>query len=169
MNTKNTPMSSAPYVYDKDGNIAWDKMWTNFCTLAIEGGPPHRGTKLEFKSDNNPTTSEYQSAKTEVIRAYKLLVPYPVTFTNSGDIRLKLTTPNMAKWFATICNTENVSALHEKNYLVLPLNDDYSKSEIKNVVTVVAKAHHYWQNHRTWVAKLCIHLFNQDLEAGIWE
>ncbi len=168
--SKNIPMSAAPYVYDEIGAIAWDKMWNNFCILAKEGGPPHRGTKLAFKSDNTTnTTDNYIEATKEITRAYKQLIPYAFQFNKQGNVEIKLTTPNMAKWFADIINSENVSCAQNQNTITLPVNDDFTSAEIKNIVTVTAKVHHYWKNHRTWFAKLVIHLTSKDLEAGIWE
>ena len=41
------PMGAAPLRYADDGQVAWDEMWTNFCDLALAGGPSHRGTLLE--------------------------------------------------------------------------------------------------------------------------
>src|SRR5947209_18190522 len=42
-----TSMGSATLAYGPDGKVAWDKIWTSFCHLALAGGPPHRGTLLE--------------------------------------------------------------------------------------------------------------------------
>lgn len=160
-------MSSAPYVYDKQGNIAWDKMWDSFCSLAKEGGPPHRGTVLSHK-EYNSQTEEFARASTEILRAYKLLVPYQAAITDDYWVKVQLYSPNMAKWFAEIINSENVECRVEKRTIFLPVNDDFSGKEIKNVVTVFAKAFHYWKLHRSWFAKLVIHISGQDWEAGIW-
>jgi len=40
------PMGSAPMRYADDGRVAWDQMWTDFCDLALAGGPPHRDSVL---------------------------------------------------------------------------------------------------------------------------
>ena len=36
------PMVGADLQYGDDGRVAWDEMWTDFCDLALAGGPPHR-------------------------------------------------------------------------------------------------------------------------------
>src|SRR5207249_3055903 len=41
------PMGSAPMRYTNNGQVAWDEMWTDFCDLALAGGPPHRDSLLE--------------------------------------------------------------------------------------------------------------------------
>src|SRR5712691_552645 len=41
------PMGTAPLRYTGDGQVAWDEVWTDFCDLALAGGPSHRGTLLE--------------------------------------------------------------------------------------------------------------------------
>ena len=39
------------------------------------------------------------------------------------------------------------------------------EKEIKNVVTVVAKATHYWTLHRSWFTKMLIHLTGRDIQS----
>lgn len=162
-------MSSAPYVYDATGEIAWDKMWNNFCVLAKEGGPPHRGNLLHFKTPNDSATPAYQAAVKEITRAYRLLVPYRTSTAPEGHLQIHLYSTHMAGWFKEVIVLENVECRQLGKYIILPINDDFTSSEIKNVVTVLAKAHHYWQNHRTWFARLMIHLTGKDMEAGLWE
>ena len=41
------PMGTAAMRYNANGQVAWDEMWTDFCDLAMAGGPPHRDTLLE--------------------------------------------------------------------------------------------------------------------------
>jgi hypothetical protein len=41
------PMGAASLRYTDDGQVAWNEIWTDFCDLALAGGPPHRGTLLE--------------------------------------------------------------------------------------------------------------------------
>lgn len=167
-NLKNAPMSSAPFVYDDAGRVAWNKMWNTFCYLAVEGGPPHRETKLVGRGNKNDTSQKlYTEAVSEIIRAYKLLIPCTVRHDSTGWIAITLHTPNMAKWFETIINEENVECRREGKTLFLPVNDDYTlEKEIKNVVTVMTKAYHYWRDHRVIVEKLLIMLFNYDIQ---WE
>lgn len=166
---KNAPMSSAPFVYETDGTVAWNKMWNTFCYLAVEGGPPHRGTKLIGRGKaNDPSQKKYTDAVAEIIRAYKLLIPYKATHHATGWITIKLHTANMARWFATIINEENVECKREGNIIFLPVNDDYVlEKEIKNVVTVVTKAYHYWRDHRVILEKLLIMLFNYDIQLEL--
>lgn len=40
--TSPAPMSSAPFVWRQDGRPDWRAMWSDFCGLALFGGPPHR-------------------------------------------------------------------------------------------------------------------------------
>ncbi len=161
-------MASAPLIYDNEGKIEWNKMWTNFCALAVKGGPPHRETKLLYQPNTNTSSEAYLSAVNEITRAYQMLTPYQIKETGDGWLQLKLYSPNMAKWFTNIINAENVETQNKHRFIYVPVGDNYTIVEIKNAVTVVAKAHHYW-THRTWFAKTCIHLLNTDLEEGIWE
>lgn len=159
-------MSSAPFVYEEDGTVAWNKMWNTFCYLAVEGGPPHRGTKLIGRGNtNDPSQKLYKDAVTEILRAYKLLIPYKVRHHETGWLAIKLHTANMARWFETIINEENVECRRTGKIIFLPVNDDYTlEKEIKNVITVMTKAYHYWRDHRVVVEKLLIMLFNYDIQ-----
>jgi sirohydrochlorin cobaltochelatase len=54
----------------------------------------------------------------------------------------------MALWLLRAILVENVSVRREDNVLYLPAGPDFQlEKEIKNVITVVAKTHHYWIEH----------------------
>lgn len=156
---KNAPMKSAPLAYESNGEVAWDKMWDSYCYLAKEGGPPHRDTVLKGRKENNDFDSKnYKDAVIEILRAYKLLVPYKSYEKDSkGWIIVKLYSKNMAAWYADIINSENIECKQYGKEIHLPVNDDYSlEKEIKNLVTVLGKAYHYWKLHKTTTEKLLI-------------
>ena len=45
---------------------------------------------------------------------------------------------------------ENVEARVDEDRLLLPAGPHYRlKDEVKSIITVVAKTHHYWQAHLT--------------------
>jgi sirohydrochlorin cobaltochelatase len=162
---KSKPMSSAPFVYNEDGSVAWDKMWTSYCYLAKEGGPPHRDTMLKSKNAGNDLGSEpYKQAVKEILRAYSLLIPYKSFDNKDGWVGIKLLSKGMAKWFSGVINSENVECKQEGKFIFLPVNDDFSlEKEIKNDVTVVGKAYHYWKWHYTDFEKLMVIVFGKDL------
>lgn len=162
---KNLPMAAAPLVWGEDGKVAWDRMWDQFCYLAIEGGPPHRGTMLVGRDGENDVENEnYKEAMTEVLRAYGLLIPYPVKEERVGWIGVKLWTVKMAIWYEEIIKAENVECRREGRLVLLPVNDDFRlENEVKNVVTVMAKAYHYWALHRSVWEKFCIAVFGLDV------
>jgi sirohydrochlorin cobaltochelatase len=167
---KNTPMASAPFVYDKEGNIAWDKMWDSFCYLAKEGGPPHRESPLKHipAQDIKFDSVEYQKAINEVSRAYALLTPYSSRDCKNGWIEVKLHSMHMATWFAEIINLENVECRQKEKYIYLPISHTYTlEKEVKNLVTVLAKAHHYWSQHRNWLEKIIIHISGKDIHQAL--
>ncbi|MEM6284068.1 MAG: cation diffusion facilitator family transporter, partial [Chloroflexota bacterium] len=41
------PMGAVGLKFADDGSVAWNEIWTDFCDLALAGGPPHRGKLLE--------------------------------------------------------------------------------------------------------------------------
>jgi sirohydrochlorin cobaltochelatase len=162
---KNIPMASAPFVYNDDGSVAWEKMWEGYCDLAIEGGPAHRDSLLKSKGTaNNVADEKYIWAIDEILRALRLITPYRVEHAGPGWIRLQMKTGHKANLFKTVIEKENVEARQEGKILFVPVNDDFTlEKEIKNVVTVVGKAQHYWSRHRTWGEKFVIHLTGKDL------
>lgn len=164
---KNAPMSSAPFVYNEDGSVAWDKMWTTFCAMAKDGGPSHRGTMLESKGERNDVNSEnYKKAAEEIITAISKVAGYTAWDNRDGWIGVKLSTKHMAKWFAETITLENVRCRAEGRSIFLPVNDDFTlKEEIKNVVTVIAKSTDYWRFHKSDISKIFVHLFGKDISA----
>ena len=54
----------------------------------------------------------------------------------------------MALWLLRAIIVENVMVRREGTVLWFPAGPDYRlEREIKNVITVVAKTNHYWQEH----------------------
>lgn len=165
---KNAPMSSAPFVYDKYGNVEWDKMWDSFCVLAENGGPAHRATILSSKGiQNNIDSDEYKKSAEEIINAIKKVSGYQAWDNRDGWIGIKLFNKNVAKWYSKIINSENVECKVEGSSIFLPVNDDFSlEKEIKNVVTVIAKSSDYWKFHMNDFFKLIIVIFGKDFSTG---
>ncbi|HEX2623313.1 MAG TPA: CbiX/SirB N-terminal domain-containing protein, partial [Phototrophicaceae bacterium] len=145
------PMGAADLVFDANGQVAWDQIWGDFCDLALAGGPPHRGTLLE------PTVPEvvranperYQQVLTELERGIRLITRLPIVVSQSpGWIGIQCTDEAMALWLLRAIIVENVSVRREDTVLYLPASPDFRlEYEIKNVITVIAKTHHYWIEH----------------------
>jgi sirohydrochlorin cobaltochelatase len=56
----------------------------------------------------------------------------------------------MALWLLRAIVVENVAVRREGSVLFLPAAPHFRlEGEIKNVITVVAKTHHYWNEHLT--------------------
>lgn len=56
----------------------------------------------------------------------------------------------MALWLLRAIVVENVSGQREGKTLFFPAGADFRlEGKIKNVITVVAKTNHYWQEHLT--------------------
>jgi sirohydrochlorin cobaltochelatase len=57
----------------------------------------------------------------------------------------------MAIWLQQAILAENVSVRRDESRLYLPAGPTFQlKEEIKNVITAIAKTHHYWQEHVLW-------------------
>jgi sirohydrochlorin cobaltochelatase len=146
-----TPMGAADLVYDADGRVAWDQIWGSFCDLALAGGPPHRGTLLEPAAP--PATARdqerYRAVLAELERGIRLVTGLPVvTSAAPGWIGVQCADETMALWLLRAIIVENVSVRREGHVLYLPAGADFRlEYEIKNVITVIAKTHHYWTEH----------------------
>lgn len=145
------PMGAAGLVYDKDGKAAWNEIWTDFCDLALAGGPPHRGTLLE---PGNPKVIEenpeaYEKVLQELERGIRMVTGLePIRPDFPGWIGMVCDSEEMALWLLRAIVVENVSVRREDNILYFPAGADFRlDKEIKNVITVVAKTNHYWQEH----------------------
>ena len=65
-----------------------------------------------------------------------------------GWVGIVCASQEMAIWLMRAIVVENVLARREGTILYLPAGPRFTLSgEIKNVVTVVAKTHHYWIEH----------------------
>ena len=145
------PMPAAALVYGDDGRVDWNAIWGDFCDLALAGGPPHRDTLLE---PTDPATvaadpAAYAQVLAELERGLRMVTGLPVVAGAPGWIGVGCTDEEMALWMLRAIVVENVSVRREGTVLLLPAGPAFRLAhEIKNVVTVVAKTHHYWTEHR---------------------
>jgi cation diffusion facilitator family transporter len=145
------PMGAAALEYDAEGQVAWDEIWTGFCDLALAGGPSHRGTLLEPVNPAivalNP--SGYQKVLAELRRGITLVTGRNVVESPApGWIGMKCDSEDMALWLLRTIIVENVTVRREGNVLYFPAGPAFQvEKEIKNIITVIAKTNHYWQEH----------------------
>ena len=145
------PMSAAGLKFADDGSVAWDEIWTDFCDLALAGGPPHRGKLLEpINPDEIKADAEgYSKTIEEIERGLKMVTGLPVVESEvPGWIGLQCDSEDMALWLLRAIIVENIMARREGTVLYFPAGPAFRlEKEVKNVVTVVAKTTHYWQEH----------------------
>lgn len=148
------PMSAAPLCYTDNGEVAWDQMWTNFCDLAAIGGPPHRGTLLKpvSSSDVRSNPDAYAQVVGEIERGIQLVTDLTMSHsTIPGWVGVQCEDERMATWLQQAILAENVSVRREGSRLYLPAGPTFQlETEIKNVITAIAKTYHYWQEHLLW-------------------
>lgn len=147
------PMGAAALQYDERGEVAWDEMWTGFCELALAGGAPHRGTLLEPVHEDAIAADpeRYEWVLNQLERGIAQVTKLPVRRSPvPGWIGLECLDDDMALWLLRAIVVENVTVRREDNLLWFPAGPQFRlEREIKNVVTVVAKTTHYWQQHIT--------------------
>jgi hypothetical protein len=123
-------------------------MWDSFCALASEGGPPHRGNLLEVPAVEDPTSADYQGVGEELIRGIKLVSGLEASHATPGWLAVKCKHAAHARWMNEQIAHENVQCYAEGDFIFLPIASTFSlPGEIKNVITVVAKTSHYWEDH----------------------
>jgi len=145
------PMGAAALDLDRDGAVAWDRMWQGFCELALAGGPPHRGTLLE-PAPREAVLAEpdrYAAVLRELERGLRMVTGLDVLAGGPpGWLGVRCESEEMAIWLMRAIVVENVLARREGAVLYLPASPGFTLSgEIKNVVTAVAKTYHYWLEH----------------------
>jgi cation diffusion facilitator family transporter len=145
------PMGAAALQYDEQGEVAWDEMWTGFCELALAGGAPHRGTLLEpvHEAAIAANPAGYDRVVAEMERGLVQVTGLPTVRSEVlGWVGLECTSEEMALWLLRAIVVENVTVRREERVLWFPAGPDFRlEREIKNVITVVAKTTHYWQEH----------------------
>lgn len=150
-NVSAAPMGAAALKYDDSGDVAWDEMWTGFCELALAGGAPHRGTLLEPVHEQAITADpeRYEWVLQELERGITQVSKLPVVRSPvPGWIGMECASDEMALWLLRAIVVENVTVRREDTVLWFPAGPHFRlEREIKNVVTVVAKTTHYWQEH----------------------
>ncbi len=145
------PMGSAGLKLDANGSVLWNEMWESFCDLALAGGPTHRGTLLE-----PPTADEvqarrnaYEAVVAELERGIRLVTNLSTLPSPSvGWVGVQCRDEAMAVWLLRAIIVENVMVRRQRDVLYLPAGPDFRlEREIKNVITVIAKTHHYYTEH----------------------
>lgn len=145
------PMAAADLLYDEAGQVAWGEIWEGFCDLAIAGGPPHRGALLEPATRDavEAAPEAYGHVLDELTRGLRLITGWAIVRDAApGWIGLVCPNEEAAIWLLRAILSENIAARREGATLFLPAGPAFTvEPEIKNVITVVAKTHHYWTEH----------------------
>ena len=143
-------MASAPFVWRRDGRPDWAAMWTTFCDLALHGGPPQRGAlqALRGPSVGDRAARSAPEIAAELRRGIEETTGLGVEAAEPGWIAITCASPRMAAWLCAAIILENVDARAEGPRLLVPAGPAFTlEDQVKSVVTVVAKTHHYWREH----------------------
>jgi len=140
-------MSSAQFVWLPDGRPDWGSMWTTFCELALFGGPPQRGPDSALGASASGGGCD-TAILAEMRRGIWETTGLYAESREPGRLVVSCDSPEMAQWMATAIALENVEARADEDRIVLPAGPGYRiEDEVKSIITVVAKTHHYWQAH----------------------
>lgn len=151
------PMTAADLVFDDDGQVAWNQVFgvddpdNPFCELALAGGPSHRGTLLEAVPAEQccAEPGKYAAAVAEIKRGISMITGLPVFVSETpGWIGVQCEDEEMAIWLVRAIIVENVMVRREDDVIYLPVGPHFTlTNEVKSIVTVTAKTHHYWNEH----------------------
>jgi hypothetical protein len=145
-----TAMSSAPFVWRSDGRPDWASMWTTFCELALYGGPPQRGPANALRAAGEAVAEADGEMLAEMRRGIWETTGLYAEAGPAGWLAVTCDSPTMAAWMCATIILENVGARVEDDRLLVPAGPGYRLTdEVKSIITVVAKTHHYWQAHIT--------------------
>ena len=142
-------MAAAPFVW-REGRPDWGAMWTTFCELALYGGPPHRGPGQALRTPEvgGPASASPPEMLAELERGILETTGLEAAPAGPGLIAIRCESPRMAAWLCAAIILENVDARVEGDRLLLPAGPDFRlEDQVKSVITVVAKTHHYWREH----------------------
>lgn len=144
------PMTAAEFLFKEDGKPDWGEMWQSFCELALYGGPPHRGddsalmvpeVEVDAPTPINDMVLEIKRGIWETSGLY-------AEPASNNWMAVTCDSRKMAAWMCAAIILENVDARCDEERLYVPASPDFDlKVEVKSVITVVAKVHHYWQAH----------------------
>jgi hypothetical protein len=142
------PMTTAPFLWCPDGRPDWGGMWTTFCELALYGGPPQRGPESPLRAATGAAAESDGEMLAEMRRGIWGTTGLYAETAEPGWLAITCDSPTMAAWMCAAIILENVGARVDDDRLLLPAGPDYQlKDEVKSIITVVAKTHHYWQAH----------------------
>ena len=145
------PMAAAPFVWRDDGRPDWRAMWTSFCDLALFGGPPHRGAEQAlrgFPAEVVEAASDPEMVA-EIRRGIRETTGLHSELEAPGWIAITCESRAIAEWLGAAIAPEHVEARVEGDRVLLPAGPGFRlENEVKSIVTVVAKTHHYWAMHR---------------------
>jgi len=143
-------MAAAAFIWRPDGKPAWREMWESFCDLALHGGPPHRGAAdaLRGPAPSDPAPSSDPEMLREMRRGILETTGLVGEDAAPGWLAVTCASREMAEWLRAAIVLENVAARADGCRLLLPAGPRYRLAdEVKSVITVVAKTHHYWSAH----------------------
>jgi Ni2+-binding GTPase involved in maturation of urease and hydrogenase len=144
------PMAAAPFVWRADGRPDWSAMWESFCDLALLGGPPHRGAAdaLRGPAPSDPAPSSRREMLREMCRGILETTGLMAEEASPGWLAVTCASLEIAEWLRAAIVLENVAARTDGCRLLLPAGPRFTLAdEVKSVITVVAKTHHYWSAH----------------------
>jgi sirohydrochlorin cobaltochelatase len=87
--------------------------------------------------------------RAELVRGIRETTGLVAETAEPGWVAVPCESSRMAAWLCAAIILENVEARVAGDRLLLPAGPDFRlEDQVKSVITVLAKTHHYWREHR---------------------
>jgi len=146
-------MAASDMVLDDDGRPDWSAMWESFCELAFFGGPAHRGPDSAIHAPIDipaPVPGAAFDPVAETRRGiYMTTGLFAELAEEPGWLAVTCRSLQQAAWMCACIILEGVDARVDlEGRLLVPMSPEFTlKDQVKSLITVVAKVHHYWEMH----------------------
>lgn len=146
-------MAAADFLLDAEGRPDWGAMWESFCELAYFGGPAHRGPDSAIRALREIPRAASDADFDPVAETRRGIYLTTGLFSEPADepgwLAITCRSVQQAAWICACIILENVDARVDlEGRLLVPMAPDFTlKDQVKSLVTVVAKVHHYWAMH----------------------
>lgn len=143
-------MPQVDFAWLENGRPDWNTIWQSAGDLALFGGAPARSanTALRHVLDSRALAEDFD-AVSEIRRGvFETTGLYAEPAAEDGWLAVTCESPKMAAWLAAAIILENVDARFDEERLLVPASPSFALTdEVKSVIVVVAKTHHYWLEH----------------------
>lgn len=147
--TQRSAVTAVDFAWLENGRPDWNAIWLSAGDLALFGGAPARSTSaaLHHVIDTRVLAEDFDAVG-EVRHGIFETTGLYAEPADEGWLAVTCESTTMAAWLAAAIILENVDARFDEERLLVPASPSFALTdEVKSVVVVVAKTHHFWLEH----------------------